>query len=75
MQPLIIKLDEKMPNGVTCGHDGESFIFVIDGGFALSLEGREIHLEKGDGIYLKEGTEYRFRSKEGSGATLLQVRG
>jgi transcriptional regulator with XRE-family HTH domain len=73
MEPFLITLSDKIQDNNTYSHEGESFLFVIKGTFELLLDNERITLEEGDSIYFDTSREHRFRSKDGSEVTVLEV--
>jgi len=73
MEPFLITFLDNTDAGNMYSHDGESFIYVIDGSFELLMEDGQITLEEGDSVYFETSLEHRFRPKDDSGATVLQV--
>jgi transcriptional regulator with XRE-family HTH domain len=73
MEPFLITLSDKIQDNNTYSHEGESFLFVIKGIFELQLDDQQITLEEGDSIYFDTSLEHRFRSKDGSEVTVLEV--
>ncbi len=73
MEPFLITFSDKIDAGNMYSHDGESFIYVINGSFELLMEDSQITLEEGDSIYFETSQEHRFRPKDDSGVTVLQV--
>ncbi len=73
MEPFLITLSDKIQDNNTYSHEGESFLFVIKGTFELLLDNEQITLEAGDSIYFDTSMEHRFRSKDGSEVTVLEV--
>jgi len=73
MEPFLITLSDKIQDNNTYSHEGESFLYVIKGTFELLLDNDRITLEEGDSIYFDTSREHRFRSKDGSEVTVLEV--
>jgi transcriptional regulator with XRE-family HTH domain len=73
MTPYLITLSGDS-QGSMGGKQGESFIYVIKGRFEMSLDSRELTLEEGDSIYFDTTMAHGYRSREGSEATILEVR-
>jgi transcriptional regulator with XRE-family HTH domain len=73
MEPFLITLNEKMQDDNTYSHEGESFLFVLNGTFGLLLDDRQIILEEGDSVYFNTSLEHRFHSKDGSKVRVLEV--
>jgi len=73
MEPFLITISEEFHDNNTYSHEGESFLYVINGTFDLLLDGQQIILEEGDSIYFDTSLEHRFRSKDGSEVRILEV--
>jgi len=73
MEPFLITLHENMRDANTYNHEGESFLFVLEGNFGLLLDDRQIMLEEGDSVYFDTSMEHRFRSTDGSQVKVLEV--
>jgi len=74
MQPYIITLSDDIIGFNFFIHYGESFMYVLNGVFQLSLEGRQVLLNEGDSVYLEASLDHSFRSKEGTTVTVLVVK-
>jgi transcriptional regulator with XRE-family HTH domain len=73
MVPFLITLSEGIHDGTTYSHEGESFVFVLQGTLSMLLDQREIILEEGDSIYFDTSLEHRFRTGAGGEAQILEV--
>jgi transcriptional regulator with XRE-family HTH domain len=73
MEPFLITLSDKIRDTNKYSHEGESFLYVIQGSFELQLGSERITLQEGDGIYFDTSLEHRFNSKNGSEVTILEV--
>jgi transcriptional regulator with XRE-family HTH domain len=73
MEPFLITLSDTIQDNNTYSHEGESFLYVIRGTFELLLDNEQIILEEGDSIYFDTSMEHRFRSRDGSEVTVLEV--
>lgn len=73
MEAYIISFSDKMHASNTYGHEGESFLYVIQGSVILALKNGRIVLEEGDSAYFDASLEHRFCPNNGSGGTILQV--
>ncbi len=73
MEPFLITLSDKIQDNNTYSHEGESFLYVVKGTFELLLDNETITLDEGDSIYFDTSLEHRFRSKNGSEVTVLEV--
>jgi transcriptional regulator with XRE-family HTH domain len=74
MAPFLITLSGDIQDDNTYSDEGESFSYVIEGSCELLLDGRKIILEEGDSVYFDSSLEHRFRSKDGSTATIVEVK-
>ncbi len=71
MEPLIVELEEN-PDSEMSAHEGEEFIYVIDGVALLSIGNDTIDLAPGDSVYYLSNTPHMITSKGGK-ATVLAV--
>jgi len=73
MEPFLITLHEKLQVDDTYHHDGESFLFVLEGTLKFSLDDRQIILKDGDSVYFDASLAHRFHSTDGSKVKVLEV--
>ena len=71
MESLIVQLEEN-PNEEISVHDGEEFIYVLDGIVTLKVDEDAFELEPGDSAYYLSTTPHFIASKSGK-ATILAV--
>jgi len=71
MEALIVQLEEN-PDEETSLHDGEEFIFVLDGVAVLKIGEDRFELEPGDSAYYLSSTPHLIAAKEKT-ATILAV--
>ncbi len=71
MEALIVQLEEN-PEKEMSVHDGEEFIYVIDGVAALKIGEDSFDLEPGDSVYYLSTVPHQIASKKGK-ATILAV--
>jgi len=71
MEALIVQLEEN-PDKEFSVHDGEEFIYVLDGIVALNIGEDAFELEPGDSAYYLSTTPHLVASKKGK-ATILAV--
>jgi transcriptional regulator with XRE-family HTH domain len=71
MEALIVQLEEN-PDQDASVHDGEEFIFVLDGTALLKIGDDTFELEPGDSCYYLSTTPHLIASKEGK-TTILAV--
>lgn len=71
MEPLIVQLQES-PEKEISAHDGEEFIYVLNGTVLLELGSDKFELEPGDSAYYLSNTPHWLAAKQKS-ATILAV--
>ncbi len=71
MEALLVQLDENPEKDVSV-HEGEEFIFVLDGIVVLEIGEDRYDLEPGDSAYYLSTTPHHIASKSGK-ATILAV--
>jgi len=71
MEPLIVQLQETSEKEISV-HDGEEFIYVLNGTVLLELGNDHYELEPGDTAYYLSNTPHWIASKKGN-ATILAV--
>ncbi len=71
MEPLIVELEENLDSEMSV-HDGEEFIFVLDGVALLKIGNDTIDLETGDSVYYLSTIPHMITSKGGK-TTVLAV--
>lgn len=73
MEAFLISFSDKIDASNTYQHEGESFIYVVQGSVVLVLEAGRIALTEGDSAYLDASLEHSFCPMEGSEGAILQV--
>ena len=71
MEALIVQLDEAPEKEVSV-HEGEEFIFILDGVVLLEIGDDKYELEPGDSVYYLSTTPHHIAAKSGK-ATILAV--
>jgi transcriptional regulator with XRE-family HTH domain len=71
MEALIVQLEEN-PDKEISVHNGEEFIYVLEGVAELSIGGKTYDLEPGDSVYYLSTTPHLITGKNGR-ATILAV--
>jgi transcriptional regulator with XRE-family HTH domain len=71
MEALIVRLEEN-PEDEMSIHDGEEFIYVLDGLVALKIGADSFVLEPGDSVYYLSTTPHLIAAEKGN-ATILAV--
>ncbi len=71
MEALMVTLEEN-PDHEMSVHDGEEFIYVIEGTVFVKIDADEFELEPGDSVYYLSTTPHIVAAKKGQ-ATILAV--
>lgn len=71
MEALVVELEE-FPEEEMSVHEGEEFIYVLEGGIALKIGEDTFDLEPGDSVYYLSTTPHLVTAKSGK-ATILAV--
>ena len=71
MEALIVQLDEAPEKEISV-HEGEEFIFILDGVVLLEIGDDKYELEPGDSVYYLSTTPHHIAAKSGK-ATILAV--
>ena len=64
-----------MPPGVPITHDGQEFVFILDGAVELFYDGRNYRLGQGDSAYLDSALPHTFHGLGDRVAKMLAVVG
>lgn len=70
MEPFLLTFDPRTEPGVPITHDGQEFVYVLDGKIELFYDGQRYQLEMGDSAYLDATIPHTFR---GQGEKLAQM--
>lgn len=73
MEPFLLSFDPRVAPGVPITHDGQEFVYVVDGAVELFYDGRSYRLEKGDSAYLSSSHPHTFHGLGNSVARMLAV--
>ena len=60
MEPFLLSFDPHAKPGVPITHDGQEFVFVVDGAVELYYDGHSYRLETGDSAYLESTLPHTF---------------
>ena len=58
MEPFILSFDPSMPQGVPITHDGQEFVYIVNGSVELYYNGRTYKLDRGGSDYLDIGLQH-----------------
>jgi len=73
MEPFLLSFDPAVPPGVPITHDGQEFVFVVEGSVELFYDGRTYRLERGDSAYLSSSRPHTFHGLGDGVARMLAV--
>jgi len=71
MEALVVQLEENPKQEISI-HDGEEFIYVLDGVVSLTIDAEAFELDPGDSAYYLSTTPHQIAAKSGK-ATILAV--
>ena len=71
MEALMVQLEENPEKEISV-HEGEEFIFVLDGIVILEIGEDKYELEPGDSVYYLSTTPHHIAAKSGK-ATIIAV--
>lgn len=60
MEPFLLSFDPGAPPGVPITHDGQEFVYVVEGAIELFYDGRSYRLDQGDSVYLNSSLPHTF---------------
>ncbi len=73
MEPFLITFDPKVAQGAPITHDGQEFVYIVEGTVELFYDGRSYRLEKGDSAYLSSQRPHTFHGVGEKPAQMLAV--
>jgi transcriptional regulator with XRE-family HTH domain len=73
MEPFLLTVTEKALEENTYSHDGEEFLFIMNGVAELILDEERITLEEGDCVYFDSALKHRLLSRDGEQVQVLAV--
>ncbi len=73
MEPFMLSFDPQAPKGAPITHDGQEFVYVVEGVVELFYDGKNYQLKKGDSAYLNSSLSHRFHGLGDSPAQILAV--
>jgi transcriptional regulator with XRE-family HTH domain len=73
MEPFLLNFDPDVAPGVPITHDGQEFVYVVEGSVELLYDGRSHRLEKGDSAYLDSTHPHTFHGLGSGVARMLAV--
>lgn len=73
MDPFLITLNEKVTNTDTYSHNGEEFLYVMQGTAELLLDDQRIVLSEGDSVYFDANLKHRLFSSGSDEVKVMAV--
>jgi quercetin dioxygenase-like cupin family protein len=74
MEPHLFRVAPSAGSGESYAHEGEEFLYVLQGCLEIDLAGGERHLlEQGDSFYFESSTQHRWRNPGRREARVLWV--
>jgi transcriptional regulator with XRE-family HTH domain len=73
MEPFLLSFDPKVTPGVPITHDGQEFVYILDGSIELFYDGRTYRLGQGDSAYLDSSLPHTFHGLGERVAKMLAV--
>jgi transcriptional regulator with XRE-family HTH domain len=73
MEPFLLSFDPATAKPVPITHDGQEFVYVLDGAVELYYDGKTYRLEQGDSAYLDSARPHTFHGLGVHAAKLLAV--
>ena len=73
MEPFLLSFDPAVAQGVPITHDGQEFVYVVEGAVELFYDGHSYRLESGDSAYLNSSLPHTFHGLGDQVAKVLAV--
>jgi quercetin dioxygenase-like cupin family protein len=73
MEPFLLTFDPAVTDARPLSHDGQEFVFVLDGSIELTYDGRRTVLGPGDSAYLDARRPHLFRGLGDSPSRMVAV--
>jgi transcriptional regulator with XRE-family HTH domain len=73
MEPFLLTVTGSVSAEEGLSHDGEEFLFIMEGSAELLLEGDRVILEEGDSVYFNSTLKHALLPKEGVAVKALAV--
>jgi len=73
MDPFLLTLNEQVGNTCTYSHNGEEFLFIMQGKAELLLDDQRILLNEGDSVYFDSNLRHRLLSVDSDEVKVLAV--
>ena len=63
MEPHLFRIAPQSGSGESYHHEGEEFLYILQGELQISLEGEEYHLQPGDSFYFESATPHSWKNR------------
>ena len=73
MEPFMLSFDPNVKQGAPITHEGQEFVYVVDGAIELFYDGHSYRLEQGDSAYLDSSQPHTFHGLGNEVAKVLAV--
>jgi mannose-6-phosphate isomerase-like protein (cupin superfamily) len=74
MEPHLFRVAPSAGSGESYAHEGEEFLFILQGCLEIELDGGECHrLEEGDSFYFESSTHHRWSNPGKQEARVIWV--
>jgi transcriptional regulator with XRE-family HTH domain len=73
MQPFLLTFDPQTPAGPPISHEGQEFVFIIEGSIELYYDGQRHQLNTGDSAYIDASKPHTFHGMGNTVAKMLAV--
>jgi DNA-binding transcriptional MerR regulator/quercetin dioxygenase-like cupin family protein len=73
MEPHLFRIAPQSGSGESYHHEGEEFLFILQGELQISLEGEVYHLQPGDSFYFESATPHSWKNLGHSETWVLWV--
>jgi mannose-6-phosphate isomerase-like protein (cupin superfamily) len=73
MEPHLFRVAPAAESGDSYTHEGEEFLYILRGEFAITLNSEEYRLKRGDSFYFESATPHRWKNPGRTETLLLWV--
>ncbi len=73
MEPFLLTFDPRITDAQPITHDGQEFVYVLEGRIELLYDGKRCVLERGDSAYLHASRPHLFRGLGDAPSRMLAV--
>jgi transcriptional regulator with XRE-family HTH domain len=73
MEPFLLTFDPRLTDARPLAHDGQEFVFVLEGEIELFYDGQRTTLHRGDSAYLDASRPHLFRGMGEAPSRMLAV--